>query len=167
MYQRQKVEFPALTELFNGAEVYIRPRLPMITIKKDKATYKITDVRLLNEKAVSVLKAIIDQAIKDPEIDEVCFKEDGITIEELQMLGDIVMGVEYEVKERGGEFHGVLICDGIDLKGIDKTETVAFHVIKENARRIHEYARGKENVNFFDMCIEVAKRKVEEYENRT
>ena len=64
------------------------------------------------------------------------------------------------------------ICDisdvtTVDIKGIDKTETVAFHVIKENARRIHEYARGKENVNFFDMCIEVAKRKVEEYENRT
>lgn len=159
MYQRQRVEFPALTELFNGAEAYIRPELPTITIKKERATYTITDIRRLNEKAVSILREIINQIVKDPEIDEVCFKGDGITIEELQMLVDIVIGVEYGVKERGGEFHGTLICDGADIKGIDKAETVAFHVIKENARHIHEYARGKENVNFFDMCIEVAKKR--------
>lgn len=166
-YTRAKFSDCILSDIFPDSEFYMTPSLPKLEVKRNKVKYKITDLRFLNERAVNTFVQIMLEAMNTLDIEEVSFDVTGIEESDLNLISDIVSSIQVESSKGGknGFRHydtHFLINGGTYRKLKDNTEIYTFGLIKDHAKYLYEYAKGKEAVNYFDAIIYVADRSHEE-----
>lgn len=119
-------------------EFSMLPELPMIEYKVGKWKIKITDLRCLNELAVSMFERCVIEAAYNEGATEAAFFIGDTSEDKLQLITDICMAIKFEAKKRGGDYSG----GSLFIIGVERRDDViAFQFIKDRARSIYEYAQ--------------------------
>lgn len=122
------------------AEFHRLPELPMIEYKVGKWKVKITDLRCLNEQAVSVFEQCVLLAANEEDATEAEFLIGDVSEDKIQLITDICMAVRFEAKKRGGDYsEGSLLITGAERRD----NVIAFRFIQSMARAIYDYAQEK------------------------
>ena len=162
MYERKKVDSKAFVGIIpEGMEVYMAPNLPTVTIKRKGVKYEITDLRLLHPSAIETVGEIISEIRDNPFADEVVF---GVNCDEstVDIIIDIVMGISCKASKGGknGWLNNFTVFSTSAQRRYDKDrKEVAFHLIQDNVKTIHNYlvsVGNPENVNYYELVMEVA-----------
>lgn len=144
------------------------PELPMLTFKKNKTTYKITDIRYLNENAINALQVILNAIAQDSEeIEEVNFKiQKGTKEETVDLITDILMAINLEVKTVGKNScscSGALLIIGSTItKEDDGDDIISYRLIKPSAKIIHDCIKENGCMSWFDIAVAVGNSRIEE-----
>ena len=121
-------------------EFSMLPELPMIEYKVGKWKIKITDLRCLNEQAVSTFEQCIMTAAKEKGATEAAFLIGDVSEDKIQLISDICMAIKYEARKRGGDYSGgSLLIVGVERRD----DVIAFQFIKDRARAIYDYAQAQ------------------------
>lgn len=144
-------------------EITFKPELPKVKFKKDDGiTYEVTDIRYLNQNATNVFFEIMEAITKNPEITEVVCDMTDYGEDETRIIIDIIMSIDCGMRKRGRNgfwAHELFICEGARIhKGEDKT-TVTFMLRRGNVKRIHDYCKGKDKINYYDMVATVSRER--------
>lgn len=147
--------------LFPG-KGFIRPPLPEIEFEESNhpgVAYKITDLRLLNENAVSVFLGLINYISEHPDAQ-------GITIQfdervdkcTLYAIADIVTGVNIEARKRGRSgwlWGGLFLVEG--TKAEEKKKQIHFYFCKDRVKLIHDFITDhggiKSDWSIYEMAV--------------
>lgn len=165
-YTRTKVDARVMSDILPaGSMLYMRPELPKIGFKHDGVLYKVTDMRCLNEQAVSVFKQILSEVCNRPGVEEVSFDITGIDEDQVDRITDIVSAVDYEAKKpgrNGYSISGALLVTSSTTCIEDDEATLTFDLIKDHAEAIYQYCRDKDHVNIGECVIAVAQHESRE-----
>lgn len=125
------------------------PKFPMTTAKQDGFTCSVTDLRYLNEAAVSVFLVLVEEAMRNPDAESVTFDiPEEVTEAALRVYSDILMGIRYEVKKRNwGKVDGCVLVSGVTTRN----DTMTVHLLKEHVKAIREFMRGEEDIETFNL----------------
>lgn len=139
----------------DGYELYMSPKLPKISFKRDKVIYTVTDIRYVNETANNTLSLIIS-AIADsdtPDIDKVSVTYNaGIDDDKIEIVTTILTSLRASAK-KGGKYawnhSGCFLITGTIRKG----NTIEYLLDKWQAQSVREYCRERtdKNVEYFDL----------------
>lgn len=138
--------------------MYMRPELPKIKFKADKVTYKVTDLRCLNETAVNCFIQILTDVCNTPDCESVSFDVSGIEQDKIDLISDIVTGIDFSYHKGGKNGYSgssVFLTSGSEYFETGNNVTLTFTVIRDHARAIYEYAKGKDKINYFEAIIAV------------
>lgn len=157
-------------ELFANGNIKIcmNPELPTIKFEKNKVTYTITDIRLLNETAVNVFTEALSYVISEPDVEEMTFETSEDIDEYLkEVLSDILNGITYIAEKKGKngfKYESHFLVSG--TKWTNNTFTVTW--TKDYARWIYECAHDKavngEPINYYALVIDVAEKSRQEFD---
>lgn len=166
-YTRTKIDASVMNDILPpGSIVYMRPKLPKIEFKHRGILYKVTDMRFLNEQAVSVFEQILSEVCNRPNVDEISFDITGIDGDQADRIADIVSSVDYEAKKTGRNGYslgGALLVTGSTTCIADDEATLTFQLIKDHAEAIYQYCRDKDYVNLGECVIAVAQHELREF----
>ena len=158
-YERIEINAMAFTDILpDGCKMYMRPELPKIEFKANKVTYKATDLRCLNENAVNCFIQVLTEVCNNPDCRNVGFDVSGVEQDKIDLIGDIVSGIDYSYHKGGRKGYSGYSCflvSGTEYYETDKSATLTFNIIQEHARAIYEYAKGKSQINYFEAIIAV------------
>lgn len=143
---------------YKNVQLYQMPDLPKIVFKANKVEYTVTDLRFLNENAVYCFEQILNEICSDPNCEEVSFNVNGIDYDKVNLITDIVGGIMFECKKGGknGFWLGGRFVTGGQYMETDDEKIYTFHLAKDVARSIYEYAKGKDKVNYYELVMAVA-----------
>ena len=156
-YERQKI----VQSFWEGVTFWKRPELPKIELKKGRTTYKITDLRCLNELAVDTLMDVLRVVCGTPNCEEVSYDVTNVEEDKVNLIADILSSVEWQYKKRGLNAMGLFLVTG--SKGTttkDGKKIITFLLEKENAEAIYNYAQAHKEqkngvFNFVDLVFAV------------
>ena len=160
-YERERIDAGAFADILpEGATIYERPELPMVKFEKDKIKYEVTDIRLLNELAIGVFEHIIYRIAHDPEIEEVKFIVKDLDDDKIDLIIDIVTGIEVKA-EKGGEkgwiVEGrILECSAGKRETETEKEVIFKFYSKERIKAIHNSVKDG-HASMADIAVAVVK----------
>ena len=137
-------------------ELRVNPKLPEILFTRDKVEYKCSDLRLLNESAIRTFGAII-QAIIEAEdvIDEIRFSTKGIDEVTVDIIKDVLFGLQFSARKKGRngyECGGALLIDGV----VQGDEEITFLIPTSRAKAIRKYGKScNGKVDYFDLIVAI------------
>lgn len=168
-YTRTKVDASVFSDIMPaGSMMYMRPELPKFGFKHDGVFYKVTDMRCLNEQAVSVFNQILSEVCNRPNAEEISFDITGIDEDQVDRITDIVSSIDYEAKKPGRSGYsisGALLVTSSFTCIEDDEATLTFELIKDHADAIYQYCRDKQYVNLGECVIAVAQHEMQELNN--
>lgn len=168
-YTRTKVDSSVFSDIMpSGSMIYMRPELPKFGFKHDGVFYKVTDLRCLNEQAVSVFKQILSEVCNRPNAEEISFDITGIDEDQVDRITDIVSSIDYEAKKSGRNGYtvsGSLLVMSSTTCIEDDEAILTFELIKDHASAIYQYCRDKDHVNLGECVIAVAQHEMQELMN--
>ena len=147
-----------------GIKLYERSELPMIEFKKGGKKYKVTNLRYLNEFAVSTFIDILKTVCNVPDVDSASYNVTELQDDQISLLFEIVSGISCGRKVRGHDSWIRFLVSGTRTKYTeDKKKILTFELIKDNAEIIYNYAQKQNGVvDFYDLVVEL----IEENEKR-
>jgi hypothetical protein len=161
-YERQEIK----QSFWEGVTLWKRPELPKIEFKKGRNTYKVTDVRCLNQVAVDIFVNILSIVCAN-QVEEVGYDVTQLKENEINLISDILSGIECECKYRGGRIQTVFLVSGCRIKETKKgKKEIVFELVKENANAIYEYAQTHKEKNNVFGYLELALVVVDESKKR-
>ena len=161
-YERQKI----VNCFWEGITLWKRPELPKIEFKKGRNTYKVTDVRCLNQVAVDIFVNILSIVCAN-QVEEVGYDVTQLKESEINLISDILSGIECECKYRGCRIQTVFLVSGCRIKETKKgKKEIIFELVKENANAIYEYAQAHKEKNNVFGYLELALVVVDESKKR-
>ena len=130
----------------DGVEMRIRPELPKLKFEKDRTEYSVTDIRYLNESAISAFFAILDEVANNRGIANVTFDISDIGECDIRIISDILMGIEYEARKKGR--NGFWVKGSFLVIGYHKTteedgrELITYDLSRCTTKIIYDYAQN-------------------------
>lgn len=153
-------------DMFPAAKLHLKPELPKIKFKDGGITYSVTDIRYLNESAISVFQNCVITAATVPNAKGYKFrvpKDFDNSDNKLDLIVDIVTAIGYEAEKSGKngfKSDGCLLCVGCSCtteKNGDKVYEIEF--AREHAKTIYEYAQtlngSKNELSILDIVIAI------------
>lgn len=157
--------------MFPGMKFSMKPDLPKISFMTNKVKYSITDLRFLNETAVTLFEEIVSYVAETKDVEEISLDiSKEFSDSKLNLISDIITSIEFSAKKKGKngfDINGAFLIIGLDFKETKDGGTVKLHIIKDNANVIYEYAQkqlkenGIININLCDIVIEIVKQHLE------
>lgn len=155
--------------MFPGMELYMKPELPKIKFKKGRTTYEFTDLRCLNEAAVSLFFDIVGTVCNTENCKEVSYDVTELKEDRRHLYADILAGIEYRCKSRKHDTQGSFLCIGTRVHTDENGVIVqTFELIEENAKAIYDYAQSHKNegvIEFHDLVFAVIEERIKRFEN--
>ena len=166
MQSLEKQLFGSLADLFpEGTKIHMMPKLPTIELKRGKAKYDISDVRLLHPAGVQTLLEIIN-IVAETQDTRISFAVPlDVDEETIDVVADIVMGYSVNAHYRDGDYESGCIVTGCDRAEHENGgRGITFHVVKDFAEFIHARAEKREGqtLNLVELMMDYAD---EQYEN--
>lgn len=146
-------------------KVHRIPELPKLHFQRGGVKYSVTDLRVLNEHAVDAFEQMMKYVMEVPNCEEMNFIiSDDTPNENVNLIVDIVTGISYSAKKggkHGYETEGVLIAYGAGYEYSEegRIKSVTFHLCKDNARAIYDYAKNNHDkgvINYLDLVVAIA-----------
>ncbi len=156
-YERQKIA----NCFWEGATVWKRPELPKIEFKKGRTTYKITDLRCLNESAINTFMDVLRVVCGTPNCKEVSYDVTNLEEDKVNLIDDILSSVEWEYKKRGCIAMGAFLVTGSKRETTeDGKRIITFLLAEENAEAIYNYSQTHKDekngvINILDLVFAV------------
>jgi hypothetical protein len=158
-YDRIQIDPVAFAGILpDGCSMYMKPELPKIEFKANKVTYKATDLRCLNETAVDCFIRILTEVCNNPDCEGVSFDVSGIEQDKIDLISDIVTGIDFSYHKGGKNGYSgssVFLTSGTEYLESEEGATLTFTLIRDHARAIYEYAKGKSEIKYFEAIIAV------------
>ena len=152
---------PMSAWLPDGAHLVQTPDLPMLKFEANKVKYEVTDLRLLHPAAVDAFERILYEVVSTPDCESVEFDTSGVSDDVLNIIDDILIGMSFKAKKSGrnGFYQsGRFLVESMHRVRSTATDAVmscTYNLIKDHARWIHEYAKGREKLSLVEMTIEL------------
>lgn len=155
-YSRIKLDVAATPfDSMEGWTFYQRPELPKFEFRANKVKYTFTDLRLLNPAGISAFEAILQTVANTPNCEEVSFNIKGLDEDTINITTDIVLGISYTAKKggkNGFKFDGPFLV----FEASRDEDMITYHLIKDNAAIIYEYAQTNPKPTLLELVIAVA-----------
>ena len=135
--------------------------------ESNKAKYKVTDLRCLNETAVNCFMQILKKVCNTPDCTEVSFSTD-IDENELNLIADIITSIDYEYRKDGKKSYSeksVLLVTSYMYKAIEDKKICTFGLVKDHAKAMYDYAQGKKQIGYYDLVVAVAEHSYRKKQN--
>lgn len=149
-----------------GAKMHAKLNLPVLKFKRNKVEYTVTDLRPLNEKAISVFEMMLEAIAEDPEIREITFDATGVEENTIDLIEDIITAMEVTARKKGKngyEISGYLIASGTRGEEQQGKRTVTYELIADNVKPIYEIVKEKGHVSMPEIAVAVADRMIESF----
>lgn len=152
--------FASLIGLPENLKIRYQPELPKIKIKRGKATYTITDLRLLHPLGKEALISIFNGIISCEEYELSFVVPVDVDDETLEIVNDIVMGFSCDVKRRYSSFEGFRLVSGCTTETNKTTggRIVTYSVTPDFANFIRSYHQdnGNGTINLLTVVMDFA-----------
>lgn len=135
------------------------PSLPEIKFKIKNKYYTVTDIRYLNQQAVDIIDKLIQSAAKSDEKDYVAFNTNGVNADDIQIIVDIVMGLNIHVSTvgRGGGWASMTFLVSECRRAGD---ILLFRYGIDRHKYIHEYFKKtkKKSIEYKELAVMIAEK---------
>lgn len=140
--------------------------LPKHRFKVGGVHYAATDMMYLNETALGVFSMIVNGVVADPKDEIQFFADKNISDDKLDIVNSILMAIGYSARKcgrNGFSSNSTFLVHGIKIEEKENGRIVTYHLIKEHAKAIHDYAQEHEGpLNFFKLVVAVEQKSREE-----